>query len=83
MFFVYCLIVFTAVILLCQTHLLYCQDTVVNWLLQRNNFVTLHVRIILIGTINSTPPPKREVYIKPKRDGAVLLILKCFNNSSW
>jgi hypothetical protein len=29
-----------------------CQDTVVNWLLLRNNFVILHVRPVLIGTIN-------------------------------
>jgi hypothetical protein len=29
-----------------------CQDTVVNWLLLRNNFVTLHVRPVLIGAIN-------------------------------
>jgi hypothetical protein len=29
-----------------------CQDTVVNWLLLMNNFVTLHVRPALIGAIN-------------------------------
>jgi hypothetical protein len=29
-----------------------CQDTVVNWLLLRNNFVILHVRPVLIGAIN-------------------------------
>jgi hypothetical protein len=28
------------------------QDTVVNWLLLRNNFVTPHVRPVLIGAIN-------------------------------
>jgi hypothetical protein len=35
-----------------------CQDTVVNWLLLRNNFVTLHVRPVLIGAIN--PLKKRR-----------------------
>jgi hypothetical protein len=35
-----------------------CQDTVVNWLLLRNNFVTLHVRPVLIGAIN---PFKKNV----------------------
>jgi hypothetical protein len=29
-----------------------CQDTVVNWLLLRNNFVVLYVRPVLIGAIN-------------------------------
>jgi predicted membrane-bound dolichyl-phosphate-mannose-protein mannosyltransferase len=29
-----------------------CQDTVVNWLLLRNNFVILHVRPVLMGAID-------------------------------
>jgi hypothetical protein len=41
-----------------------CQDTVVNWLLLRNNFVTVHVRPVLIGAIN--PFKKIILYFKIK-----------------
>jgi hypothetical protein len=52
-FFVYCLLIFTAIILLLSyLPMNNCKNTVVNWLLFRNNFVTIYVPPLLISAIN-------------------------------
>ena len=60
MFFVYCVPSFHCRNLAApQLSMLNCLNTVVNWLLQWNNFVTLDVCCVLIRAIN--PPFKKNL----------------------
>jgi hypothetical protein len=52
-----------------------CQGTAVNWLLLRNNFVTLHVRPILIEAIN--PFQKKIVKTQLEVKEGIVLFSKC------
>jgi hypothetical protein len=47
-----------------------CQDTVVNWLLLRNNFVALHVRLVLIRAINLF---QKKIYGCDSRESGIVV----------